>query len=155
MQTWISNSEEDSIKIAYEIFKNFNFDSSLPNIIFLEGVVGAGKTLIAKVLIKNFLKNFLESLTTESLVSPTYNLVKTYGEKNIVTHYDFYRLKSMDELYETGFEYYLEKSKLIIIEWGDLIKELKLILKSYPYFEVKIEITTKNTRKISLFKISP
>ncbi len=116
--TYISHNLSETIKFAEDLAKN-----AKPNDIFcLEGELGVGKTVIAKGIGKFF--NVETSIT-----SPTFNILKTYDTNNKIIkkihHFDLYRIKSIDELYNIGFEDYLyNDDAIVLIEWPDIAKEL-------------------------------
>lgn len=115
-QTFISTSEKDTIRIAGE------FASSLecPIIICLHGTLGAGKSVFARALIRALCKD--ENL---EVPSPTFTLVQTYDGSNYpIYHFDLYRIKDPDELYELGWEDVLDDC-ITIIEWPERLGNLK------------------------------
>ncbi len=87
-------------------------------VIALIGGLGAGKT--------HWTKGFVAGLgSTVEVTSPTFGLVHEYpGGRIPVFHWDFYRLKSADELIALGWDEYLEADGVIIAEWGDRFPEL-------------------------------
>ncbi|HEX7868800.1 MAG TPA: tRNA (adenosine(37)-N6)-threonylcarbamoyltransferase complex ATPase subunit type 1 TsaE [Chryseobacterium sp.] len=87
------------------------------NIFLLKGNLGAGKTTFTKFLLKN--------LGSEDEVnSPTYSIVNEYNSpKGKIFHFDLYRLKNIDEVYDIGIEEYLDNSFLCIIEWPEVYED--------------------------------
>lgn len=87
-----------------------------PNVLF-KGEVGAGKTTLIKSLTK--------LLGVESEVtSPTFALVNDYEVKGIsIHHFDLYRLESLDELLNIGWEEYLESGNWLWVEWPEIVPE--------------------------------
>lgn len=85
-----------------------------PCIVLLEGQMGAGKTTLVKQLCKDLGVN-------EGVSSPTYSIVNEYkGNPFTIFHFDLYRLKSEDELFDLGFEDYLYQHAYLFIEWPQL-----------------------------------
>ncbi len=86
-------------------------------VISLNGDIGCGKTHLTKGIA-------LGLNIKENISSPTFNLVNEYEDGVIpLYHFDVYRLKSIDELFLIGFDDYINKESLTIIEWGDMIKD--------------------------------
>jgi len=83
------------------------------------GDLGAGKTS----LIKNMC-TLLE--VKDDVSSPTFSLVNEYHTqgRNRVYHFDFYRIKSIDEAYDMGAEEYFESEHYCFIEWPEMIDGL-------------------------------
>ncbi len=96
-------------------------DSILPelkhNILLLKGNLGAGKTTFTQFLLKN--------LGSEDEVnSPTYSIVNEYNSpKGKIYHFDLYRLKNIEEVYDIGIEEYLDNAFLCIIEWPEVYED--------------------------------
>jgi len=82
------------------------------DVITIAGPLGAGKTCLARAII--------EAATTETdVTSPTFGLVQTYNApKFMLYHFDLYRIKQVDEIWELGFEDALEEGTTLI-EWPD------------------------------------
>ena len=129
-----SNSENDTIVLA----QNFESEKFENMTICLIGELGSGKTV--------FTKGFAGALgIEENITSPTFNIIKEYttGEMNLY-HMDVYRLEgNIDEL---GFEEYLHKNGIVIIEWADMIaSELP-----EERLEIKFKITGEEKRTITI-----
>ncbi|WP_295229721.1 tRNA (adenosine(37)-N6)-threonylcarbamoyltransferase complex ATPase subunit type 1 TsaE [uncultured Chryseobacterium sp.] len=87
------------------------------NILLLKGNLGAGKTTFTQFLLKNL-------GTKDEVNSPTYSIVNEYTTaKGKIFHFDLYRLKSIEEVYDIGMEEYLDNSYLCIIEWPEVYEE--------------------------------
>ena len=88
-------------------------------IVAFYGSMGAGKT--------TFIKAVCEALgVTDTVNSPTFAIVNEYlaasGES--IYHFDFYRIKKLEEAYDFGYEDYFYSGDLCLIEWPELIEEL-------------------------------
>ena len=88
------------------------------DIVLLSGDLGAGKT--------HYTKGILAGLgSAESAVSPTFTIVNEHRSGRIpLVHIDVYRLGSVDELYEIGFDEYLGGENVVVIEWAYKFPEL-------------------------------
>lgn len=95
------------------------------------GKMGAGKT--------TFIKAVCEELGVEDVItSPTFAIVNDYtSTKNDshIFHFDFYRIKKLEEVFDLGYEDYFYSGGLCFIEWPELIEEI------LPGDAVKVTIT--------------
>lgn len=108
-----------------------------------EGDMGAGKTTFIKALSKAL-------GVTDVVSSPTFSIVNEYeGKDGIIYHFDFYRLKNLQEAYDIGYEEYFYSENICLIEWPEKVEEL------LPEHYVKIEITApgETERLLSISKI--
>ena len=83
------------------------------------GKMGAGKT--------TFIKAVCEELGVEDVItSPTFAIVNEYSlpQGDPLFHFDFYRIKRLEEVYDMGYEDYFYSGSLCFIEWPELIEEL-------------------------------
>ena len=82
------------------------------------GKMGAGKT--------TFIKAVCEELGVEDVItSPTFAIVNEYSlPSSRLYHFDFYRIKKIEEVYDMGYEDYFYSGSLCFIEWPELIEEL-------------------------------
>jgi len=82
------------------------------------GKMGAGKT--------TFVKAICEALGVEDVItSPTFAIVNEYEAKQrSIYHFDFYRIKKLEEVYDMGYEDYFYSGALCFIEWPELIEYL-------------------------------
>ena len=81
------------------------------------GSMGAGKT--------TFIKAVCEQLGVQDVItSPTFAIVNEYTADAPIYHFDFYRIKKLEEVYDMGYEDYFYSGSLCLIEWPELIEEL-------------------------------
>ena len=94
------------------------------------GNMGAGKT--------TFIKAICEELGVEDVItSPTFAIVNEYRSEEtseLIYHFDFYRIKKLEEVYDMGYEDYFYSGCLCFIEWPELIEDL------LPEDAVKVQI---------------
>ena len=90
------------------------------NVFAFYGKMGAGKT--------TFIKAVCEELgVSDVITSPTFAIVNEYESDTqalTVYHFDFYRIKKLEEVYDMGYEDYFYGGGLCLIEWPELIEEL-------------------------------
>lgn len=104
--------------------------SELCPIVLLKADMGMGKTTLVKAICKEL------GITTEAS-SPTFSLVNEYEyAQKKVYHFDLYRIKDVEELYDIGFEEYLDSGYLCFIEWPELASEL--IPEEYILVEIEM-----------------
>lgn len=85
--------------------------------ICLYGDLGAGKTHFAKGIAKGL-------GITEDIVSPTFLLVQEYSGPIDLLHFDVYRIEEVEELLAIGYEDYLKRDAVILVEWANRIESL-------------------------------
>ena len=112
-----------------------------PKIILLYAPMGAGKTTL--------IKEFCRSLgSTDSFSSPTYSIVNEYtypGGK--IYHFDLYRLKNKEELFDLGIEEYLDSGHYCIFEWPELV--IDMIKVRYKKIEIEVNGNIRYLRIIN------
>ena len=98
------------------------------------GSMGAGKT--------TFIKAVCEALGVEDVItSPTFAIVNEYTSLttgDTIFHFDFYRIKKLEEVYDMGYEEYFYSGGLCFIEWPELVEGL------LPEDTLKVNITTND-----------
>ena len=104
------------------------------------GKMGAGKT--------TFIKALCEVLGVEDVItSPTFAIINEYtdGNDEPIYHFDFYRIKKLEEVYDMGYEDYFYSGNLCLLEWPELIEEIL----PENVVKVTIEEQADGTRKLS------
>lgn len=130
-----TNNFEETKKIGYELGQLCEGGE----IFALSGELGAGKTILTKGLGEGL------GIHT-NIVSPTFMLVRTYkGAILNLIHFDFYRLDTNSDFYSIGFDDYLEKNNIIVIEWAD--KFIQSI--PQPFIKIDIDVVDIEKRNIS------
>ena len=115
--TTITIKDLDHIEdAAREFIKNMGDDT----VFAFYGKMGAGKTTFIKALCK--------LLGVEDEVnSPTFAIINEYRSATtaeLIYHFDFYRIKKLEEVYDLGYEDYFYSGALCFIEWPELVEEL-------------------------------
>ena len=88
---------------------------SLKFIVFLNGNLGSGKTVISSGIIHGLLDNY-----NIFIKSPTFSIVEVYKKIELsIYHFDLYRLNTVDDLYSIGFKDYLKNNYIFILEWPE------------------------------------
>lgn len=119
-----------SIGTIGETAKQFVENIGDSRIFAFYGSMGAGKT--------TFVKAICEALGVEDVItSPTFAIVNEYtdGEGSPIYHFDFYRIKSIGEAYDMGYDDYFYSGNLCFLEWPELVESL------LPEDTVKVTIT--------------
>jgi L-threonylcarbamoyladenylate synthase len=148
--TFISNSEEETKKIALKIFNKYkNYLIKKPLLFALQGELGSGKTQFAKGI-------GLALGIRENIKSPTFTLIHEYpfslnGRKKVFYHLDAWRLENGEELFNLGLEKMLKSGNVIAVEW---LEKTKTVLekisrqKKAKIIWLEIKYLPENKRKI-------
>ena len=109
MMEFITNSPEETEALGEALAKRL-----LPGtVIAYRGDLGAGKTAFTRGLARGL-------GVREIVTSPTYTIVNEYlGGRMPLFHFDMYRLGSSDELFDIGWEDYLERGGVCAVEWSE------------------------------------
>ncbi len=110
-----ADTEAGLVQVATTILNSFPEEK----VFALVGDLGAGKTALIKA--------FCGRLgVRQAVVSPTFALVNEYadGHGEPVFHFDFYRIKKLEEVLDIGYEEYLYSGYYCFLEWADQIEEL-------------------------------
>lgn len=110
----------DSMDGIREAARQFIGNMGDANVFAFYGSMGAGKT--------TFIKAICKELGVEDVItSPTFAIVNEYRANEtgeLIYHFDFYRIKKIEEVYDMGYEDYFYSGALCFIEWPELIEEL-------------------------------
>ena len=89
------------------------------SVVVFRGEMGAGKTTLIREIVARLGAD-------DTVTSPTFAIVNQYTtrEGKNIYHFDFYRIKKLEEVYDMGYEDYLYSGALCFIEWPELIEEL-------------------------------
>ena len=103
------------------------------------GKMGAGKTTFIQAICRNL-------GSTDNITSPTFAIINEYNlPHSSLFHFDFYRIKNLEEAFDMGYEDYIYSGKYCLIEWPEMIESLL----PENIVEVKINVLEDNLRIIS------
>lgn len=137
-----SFSDKETFDIAFKIANGLKTRADA-TVVCLDGDLGVGKTVFAK--------GFGAGLgIKKDIVSPTFNIVKSYEGEKRLHHFDVYRISDISELDEIGFEEFLYDDAIVLIEWSKLIEEalpeniIKIVIsknleKGFDYRKITVE----------------
>ncbi len=109
------------------------------DVVCLYGDLGTGKTCLVQGL--------AEGLGAEDqAVSPSFTLINEYPGRLPLYHFDCYRLKGPEELDQIGYDEYLGREGVVVIEWAERIAERL----PDERLEVRLERVSDNERRITL-----
>lgn len=109
----------NSLEEINEAAKKFINTIGSNNVFAFYGRMGAGKT--------TFIKAVCEELGVKDVItSPTFAIVNEYTDGNglPIYHFDFYRIKKLEEVYDMGYSDYFDSGNLCFLEWPELIEDL-------------------------------
>jgi tRNA threonylcarbamoyladenosine biosynthesis protein TsaE len=134
----ITHSQQETIDFGVEIGKSL----SGGEIITLTGNLGAGKTHLAKGIVKGL------GVSQDDIVSsPTFVLINEYYGRLEVYHIDAYRLNSEAEFAALGFDDLCHRGSVVMVEWADKVPN---VLAGLETVDVTISHIDENSRKISV-----
>jgi len=115
VRTFQTSSEEETIALGATLARE------LPEraVVLLIGNLGAGKTTLAKGIVKG-----LGVAAPEEVSSPTFTLIHEYGDRRKVYHVDLYRLYRDEEVATIGLDEIFDRDALVLVEWGERFPSL-------------------------------
>ena len=132
---FITHSPEETEELGEKLAKLL----SPGDILAYRGDLGAGKTAFTRGLARG-----LDS--REQVTSPTYTIVNEYlGGRLPLFHFDMYRLRCADDLFDIGWDDYLERGGICAVEWSENVWEAM-----EDPITVTIEKLGESSRKITI-----
>jgi len=107
-------SPQETEKLGYEMGKN----AKAGDVYCLSGDLGVGKTV--------FTRGFAKGLEVEDeyITSPTFTIINEYEGRLNLYHFDVYRIGSIEEMDDTGYEDYFFGNGVCLVEWAELVEEI-------------------------------
>lgn len=109
----------NSLDTIHEAAKDFIKGMGDGKVFAFYGKMGAGKT--------TFIKALCEVLGVKDVItSPTFAIINEYtdGNDDPIYHFDFYRIKKLEEVYDMGYEDYFYSGNLCLLEWPELVEDV-------------------------------
>lgn len=108
------------------------------NVIAFFAPMGAGKTTLISAIMER-------TGSEDTVTSPTFALVNQYytADREAVYHFDFYRINSISEAFDMGYEEYFYSGDLCLVEWPEKVEQLL----PDDTMVVRIEIIDEKTRR--------
>ena len=132
---FITHSPEETEKIGEALAKSLQPGT----ILAYRGDLGAGKTAFTRGLARGL-------GCKETVTSPTYTIVNEYlGGRLPLFHFDMYRLASSDDLWDIGWEDYLDREGVCAVEWSENVQDAM-----EDAITVTIEKLGESTRRITI-----
>ena len=132
---FITHSPEETEKIGEALAKSLQPGT----ILAYRGDLGAGKTAFTRGLARGL-------GCKETVTSPTYTIVNEYlGGRLPLFHFDMYRLASSDDLWDIGWEDYLDREGVCAVEWSENVQDAM-----EDVITVTIEKLGETTRRITI-----
>lgn len=109
----------DSLDNIHAAAKQFVDNMGISKVFAFYGKMGAGKTTFIKAICEVF-------GVDDVITSPTFAIVNEYtaASGTPIYHFDFYRIKKIEEVYDMGYEDYFYSNNLCFLEWPELIENL-------------------------------
>ena len=121
----INNTDE--LQTVTDTLLNFIDET---RIVLFYAPMGGGKTTLIKELCKKL-------GSRDNFSSPTYSIINEYlGPQQKIYHFDLYRLKTTEELFDLGIEEYLNSGNYCFFEWPELVEAII----DNKYIKIEIEV---------------
>lgn len=140
-----TSSAAETERIGADLAERMAEDASLPPFVALYGDLGVGKT----AFVRGFASVFCEGVAVRS---PTFALVNEYrGKRKTLFHFDMYRIEGEDDLYSIGYDDYLARDGIALVEWSENIpfalpdEHLKVLIE-------KDDVSRPDSRRITITK---
>lgn len=109
--------EATTLDATKEIAQDFAKTLKTGDVVCMYGDLGAGKTEFVRAMAQEF-------GITDYITSPTFTIVNEYKGTLDLYHFDVYRIADSDEMYEIGYDEYIDGDGICVIEWAELIEDI-------------------------------
>ncbi len=130
-----TRSEEETIALG----ETLAVELPAQAVVLLMGNLGAGKTTLAKGIVKG-----LGAAQPEEVSSPTFTLIHEYSPS--VYHIDLYRLDQPTQVATLGLDEIFDRQAIVLIEWGERFPELM----PEDRIEIRLRMTGEDSREIEI-----
>ena len=137
----VSHSEEQTLALARKLARHLRG----PEVVVLTGVLGSGKTVFVRGLAGAL------GIEEQAVRSPSFTMVNEYPGPRPLYHLDLYRLGDPSELHELGWDEYLGREGLFVVEWGEKAGDYL----PARYYHVCFAIVDEHQREISVTLVQP
>src|SRR5216683_4247238 len=139
VRTYLTRSEEETVALGEKLARE------LPSrvVVLLIGNLGAGKTTLAKGIVKG-----LGAAQPEEVSSPTFTLIHEYSPS--VYHIDLYRLDQPAQVATLGLDEIFDRQAVVLIEWGERFPQLM----PENRIEIQLRTTGEDSREIEIVEPS-
>lgn len=137
----VSHSEAETQALAQKLGRHFQD----PEVVVLTGSLGCGKTVFVRGLAAAL------GIDDKLINSPSFTMVNEYPGEKPLFHLDLYRLGDPAQLYEIGWDEYLGREGLFVVEWGE---KAGGVLPS-RYYLVQFNIIDEQQREINISLVQP
>ncbi len=137
-----TGSEKETIKAGEEISRRLKPG----DMVALSGALGAGKTTLVKGIAKGLgVRDYLH------VNSPSFTLVKEYKGRIPLFHFDVYRLNSLKDIEDIGYEDYLARNGIVVIEWSNKMDRILPV----RHLAIALRIQGQGKRSLTIKEIRP
>lgn len=131
-----SHSETETLALAKKLAASF----VTGDVIVLSGPLGSGKTVFVRGLVQG------RGLQEAMVSSPSFGMVNEYPGELPLYHFDLYRIKNPAELYEIGWDDYLLRDGIVVVEWGERAAGLL----PNRYYKIDFSMVSETERAIEI-----
>jgi tRNA threonylcarbamoyladenosine biosynthesis protein TsaE len=134
--SFTSHSEAETLALARKLSASFKPG----DVIVLSGPLGSGKTVFVKGLAEG------RGIGPTAVSSPSFGFVNEYKGETPLFHFDLYRMKDTGELREIGWDDYLQRDGIVVVEWGERAEQLL----PDRFYRIEFMMVSDSERRIDL-----